>query len=212
MPFIQQTDPQRNASLSFALSMLDCDTKLMASPLTKSFLWLVHFDFPFLAYVHILQDLRERPTEEHAQQVWGALSDNYEARVKNPKQGEPIIIVFSRVILHAWEACELSFREQGKPVDPPRIVSDIRDRMTQMMSRFSQCGNIEEPTGIGSTNTTEAQMPMPMGFNGYSTEGQYFASSGAWGYPAMPGQAGSDANTNQFWPAMDWSWMQPPSW
>jgi hypothetical protein len=52
---VHQTEVQRNVAISYALSMLKCDTKLMSSPLTIGFLWLVYFDFPFLAYVHILK-------------------------------------------------------------------------------------------------------------------------------------------------------------
>lgn len=43
---VQQTATQRNSGISHALRMLECDTNLMASSLTKGYLWLIHFHFP----------------------------------------------------------------------------------------------------------------------------------------------------------------------
>jgi hypothetical protein len=49
--------------------------------LTKQFQWwTAWFQFPFPAYVHIIQDLRKRPLSIHAEQAWTKLSENYEAR------------------------------------------------------------------------------------------------------------------------------------
>lgn len=45
----QPTNAQRSAAISYALSMLECDTKLRTSPLTKGYLWLADFYFPALA-------------------------------------------------------------------------------------------------------------------------------------------------------------------
>ncbi|THC93154.1 hypothetical protein EYZ11_007363 [Aspergillus tanneri] len=69
--------------------MLECDTKLMTSPLTKGYLWLVHPNFPFPAYILVLQDLRKWPTEteRHADKAWEAMSDNYATRMMNEKTG-----------------------------------------------------------------------------------------------------------------------------
>ena len=55
---------QRDDALSYALEMLECDTKIMSSTVTKGFRWFNHFYFPFLAYIHIVQDLKRRPIDE----------------------------------------------------------------------------------------------------------------------------------------------------
>ncbi|RYP71776.1 hypothetical protein DL771_004588 [Monosporascus sp. 5C6A] len=73
---MEQTDTQRNTAFSYALSMLECDTKLMNSSLTTGYLWLLRFHFPFPAYIHILQDLRKRPAEDYAENAWEVMSDN----------------------------------------------------------------------------------------------------------------------------------------
>ncbi|KAK9319080.1 C6 zinc finger domain protein [Lipomyces orientalis] len=216
---VQQTDTQREAAISHALSMLECDTKLMTSPLTKGYLWLLHFYFPFTAYIHILQGLRKRPpTEDHAEKAWEVMSDNYEARVMNANQGGKLIFrVFSQIVLQAWEAREALFRQQDKPLEPPRIVSDIRNKVTQMTSNFSQNSNIERPNGAVGINSDEFPMPMPIDFGGhgpsYGTLEQGSTGSGPWGYPDIPWQATTDVDMNQFdWTAIDWNSMHARSW
>ncbi|KAL2215030.1 fungal-specific transcription factor domain protein [Thermoascus aurantiacus ATCC 26904] len=215
---VQQTDPQRNAAISHALRMLMCDTKLMTSPLTKGYLWLVHLHFPFPAYIHILQDLKKRPTEDYAEKAWEVMSDNYEARMMNTKQADrPFFIVFARIVLQAWEEREALFRQQDKPVELPRIVSDVRNKVMQMTSNFSPNSNIEQPSGAAGINMDEIPMPMPMEFGGhglsYGTGGQGSTGPGPGGYPDIPGQATMDVDMNQFdWTTIDWNLMHARGW
>lgn len=198
----QQNDAQRKAAVSYALSMLECDTKLMSSPLTKGYLWLIHFEFPFPAYVHIFQDLRKRPTEDYAKRAWDVMSDNYKARAMDPKNGEPMFIVFGQGVLYAWEACEAALGPNDTPPKPPPIVSDVRDKLAQIRSNFPQADNIERSVGPAAVNMAE------MGFSNYSAGDQCFTRSGLGSYPDNPGQAIMDFDTlNQFWTTMDWNWM-----
>jgi hypothetical protein len=206
---VPQTDVQRDTAISYAISMLKCDTKLMSSPLTKGYLWLVDFDFPFLAYVHILQDLRKRPTADHAKTSWDAMSDNYDARVMNPKQGEPIFVVFSRVVLQAWEKREAVSRQDE---ELPRIVSDVRNKLNHMRSILSQQSSMEQPSGAVGININESQMAIPRDFGNHGTEGQCFMSSRPGGHPEIPEQATMDVDVDQFWTTIDWSWMHTQDW
>ncbi|RYO77468.1 hypothetical protein DL766_005864 [Monosporascus sp. MC13-8B] len=141
----QQTDTQRNAAISHALRMLECDTKLMTSSLTRGYHWFLHFHFPFPAYIHILQDLKKRPAEDYAEKAWDVMSDNYETRFMNVKlDARPMFIVFSRIVLQAWEAREALSRHEDKPPETPRIVSDIRNKVMQMRTDFPQNSNKEQ--------------------------------------------------------------------
>lgn len=129
---VQQTDVQRDTAVSNALSMLECDTNLMTSPLTKGYLWFVHLHFPFPAYIHIVRDLRMRPVSDHSERIWEIMSDNYEARfIVKGQEDNPIFKVFVKMILLAWAAQELDFRQSGKQLVPPRIVSDIKQKVAQ---------------------------------------------------------------------------------
>lgn len=76
----KQTDSQRSAAFTYALSLRECDTKMRTSPLTKRFLLLVVFNVPALAYIHILGHIRRRPLEPLADEAWADMSANCEAR------------------------------------------------------------------------------------------------------------------------------------
>ncbi|KAH6886292.1 putative C6 transcription factor [Thelonectria olida] len=130
---VPETDAQRSAGISYALSMLECDMKLRTSPLTKGYLWFVGFYLPALAYLYTLNHLRKWPDSDHSAKAWAAIGENYEALTMNQKryeQSERGIYVhkFSQVVLQAWEARETLLKQQHKPLEPvPQIVLDIGD-------------------------------------------------------------------------------------
>ncbi|KAF3028651.1 hypothetical protein E8E15_010633 [Penicillium rubens] len=199
----QQTDTQRNVGISYALRMLECDTNLMTSPLTKGYLWLVHFHFPFPAYVHLLQELKKRPVEEHADRVWEVMSNNYEVRMMDAKEDDrPFFIIFSRIVFQAWKAREEVARQQGTPLVAPRIVSDIRNKLMQMMSNFGHDADTAQPSGAPAVNADNPSMPMDMEFNipmmNYGDGRQMPTSLRPWGYPEMAGPGSMDVDANQF--------------
>ncbi|KAJ9484144.1 hypothetical protein VN97_g9235 [Penicillium thymicola] len=199
----QQTDTQRNVGISYALRMLECDTNLMTSPLTKGYLWLVHFHFPFPAYVHLLQGLKKRPVEEHADRVWEVMSNNYEVRMMDAKEDDrPFFIVFSRIVFQAWKAREQVARQQETPLVAPRIVSDIRNKVMQMMSNFGHDADTAQPSGAPAVNADNLSVPMHMEFNipamDYDDGGQMPTSLRPWGYPEMAGPGSVDVDANRF--------------
>ncbi|KZF24113.1 putative C6 transcription factor [Xylona heveae TC161] len=201
-PLAQQTgmtDRQRDAATSYALCMLECDTKLMTSPLTKGYLWLVQFHFPFPAYLHIAQDLKKRPLEEYVEKTWKVMSDNYEARFLSIKQMNPFLKFLSKIILQAWEACEAAFQRLGKPLELPRIVPDIRSKMMQMTSN-AQNNKIDRPSGALDMSIDDFSMPIPMEFRGFGTpygmEGQDFAGLAPEIYPDIHRHTSMDVDMN----------------
>ncbi|KAL2698681.1 hypothetical protein AAEP93_010069 [Penicillium crustosum] len=200
---VQQTYLQRKVGISHALRMLECDTNLMTSPLTKGYLWHVHFQFPFPGYIHLLQDLKRRPVEGHTDHAWEVMSNNYEARMMDTKDDErPLFIVFSRIVLQAWGVREQVARQQQTPLVPPRIVSNIRNKLMQMMADFGQDADTVQPGGTSDLNADNLPIPMQMDFNvpgvAYGAGGQVPMSLGAWGYPEMSGLSSMDVDANQF--------------
>lgn len=116
--------------------MIECDTQLRTSPLTKGFLWLVEsFYSPILAYFQILNGLAQRFDNEHAEKAWSVMRDNYEASMSGPTHHRTRLVFvtkFSRVIVQAWEAREALLREQNSPAElPPHHVLDARDNVAQ---------------------------------------------------------------------------------
>lgn len=167
----QQIDPERDAALSHAFAMLDCDTKIMASPLTQGYRWLLHFYFPFPAYIHIAQDLKTRPNaigSEQADRAWEALSANYEARFAHTLTDDnPLFDIIAKTIFQAWEACEAPLRERAEQVPaPPRIVAHMRYKLDQAAKNRARKEGKEEQVEIegsagtvGSIGVMKAAMP-----------------------------------------------------
>lgn len=135
----QKTGARCDAATSYALSMVESDTKLMTSPLTKRYRWFIELHFPFPAYVHVFQELRKRPVRDNTRQIWEIMSGNCKARgmFSDPDDNSPttsnnpFFKVLSKMVLQAWEACEIAYNQAGKPAVPPRIVSEVQQKVAQ---------------------------------------------------------------------------------
>jgi hypothetical protein len=126
------TEAQRESAYSHALKMLSCDTKIMASPLTKGYLWMMDHNFPVIAYFQIVQHLRRRPMIPSAANAWAIMDENYESRFVGRVEGydrssSPLIRFFSKVILGAWDARDVAQQQRGgDQLLVPRIVTGLR--------------------------------------------------------------------------------------
>ena len=161
-PLVQQTDTQRDVAISYALSMLECDTKLMTSSLTRRYLWLLQFQFPFPAYIHIIQDLRKRPAEQHTGKAWNVLSENYEARSLDlTRNDNPLFAILARIVIVAWEAYEAVSTEIVEPLELPRIVSNIKHKMKGKASD-TKPGSTEQVGSAPAVKIGGFSRPMPI--------------------------------------------------
>lgn len=202
---VEQTDSQRDAAIPHVLSMLECDTKLMNSPLTKGYAWLIQSHFPAPAWLHIIQDLSKRPMQEYADKAWEVMSENWVAREMNDDKNNNVIFQsFSRSLAKAWEAREAA----STPLVTPSLILDLRQRNPPRGSnaQYSTTEQQKDATGI---NMDDFSIPMPMDFSGhgqpYGMAGYGSASTGN-GYPDTYGAATADVgNVNIDWTAYDWS-------
>ena len=161
---VRRTEAQRDAATSYALRMLECDTRIMTSTLTKGFLWLNHFHFPFPAYIQIAQDLRRRPTSEQAQKAWQVMSDSYEPWFDSQfRDNGPFFQMFTKIVLQAWEACEAASKRLGETLTPPRIVASLKHTLAQK-ARPAPITDTEQPECTLGMGIDESSIPMPIGF------------------------------------------------
>lgn len=140
------TEAQRATALSYALAMLQCDEKVLGSPLTKGYRWLLEDQFPFPAYVYVVQELRRRPLARHAAQAWRVMSDSFLARFQPVEpQFRPMFNIFGNFILRAWDAFEAARKRavaaakggSGEPagepdLTPPPLVPMIRRMLVEL--------------------------------------------------------------------------------
>jgi hypothetical protein len=209
---VRPTDAERSAAFSYALRMIECDTQLRTSRLTKGYLWLVDSYYPpILAYFHILNGLARRPAEELAKEAWSTMANNYEALVAGPKHHRTRLVFatkFPRTILQAWEAREALLTQQRVPPEiPPRLVLDAKAKMTQMNSSLPSApsGSWESPTGVNaSASSTTVVAPTfstspDLGGNQTSGGAIYFAA------PFSGGQYFDLSNQGMLNTAQSWS-------
>ncbi|KAI0474897.1 hypothetical protein GGR56DRAFT_485552 [Xylariaceae sp. FL0804] len=169
-PGIEITDQERDVSVSYAVDMLDHDTRIQVSPLTQGYRWFTDFYFPMLAHVHLVHDLQRRPLARIAERAWEAMYDNYHARVQQWESDNPITHLFANMMLQCWDHCETTALQMGEHLAVPRLVSDIRRRQQQIADSTRSFSHAGLPSDVmqldssiaGSAPPTNA-LPMSSG-------------------------------------------------
>lgn len=193
---VQQTDSQqRRASLSHALAMLECDTKLRTSPLTKRYLWYINFHVPAIAYFHIINHMKKDLNEgAMAEEAWKVMRDNWNARAANRamlrKRNEQMTFEgFVESVKKGWEAFGAAMR---------------RDMEDEALEKDDLLG-----TGAGE----DPSMACGSGdFSGQVMPEDSLNNVGGGLYPDMSGQFVMGGEMAHFWPAMDWRFMDTRPW
>jgi hypothetical protein len=214
-PTIAQSEAYLSEAVSHALRLLECDTKIVSSPLTTGYRWMPRYHFPFPAYIHLTKDLKKRPLSKQADQAWEAMNENCEARFgKEFEEPDPFIRVFARLVFDAWAAREAASAQLGETPVPPLIVLKVRDAAERLALDLGNSSAIRPDQRTGS-GATDVAMPMPMEFSGHVAPlsldrcvdyGAPQLSSG----DGVSGQQSLDINLNQLdWAAMDWRVGRP---
>jgi hypothetical protein len=213
-----QTDAQRDIGVGCAVKMLTCDTKVMGSPTTKGFIWMARFYFPFPAYIHILEDLKRRPTSKHADEAWEAMSDNYQVRFDPGRaRVSPMFDIFCKFVIQAWEAREAISISSGQPAIPPNLLSIVKEQIAKQVSP-DQGEAIQQPTPHDTPMTVDSlpiPVPMPMGFGIHNFLDNTVSQDDLVGTGSpFSGQNLLNIDVNQLpWTTMDWSFGgQRPWW
>lgn len=199
------SESQREAAISSALNMIECDTKILASPLVKKFHWLAHFYMPFFAYIHVTQSLKRRPGSAQAERAWEVMSDNYTARfgfLHNDYNA--FFLLFSRIVLEAWQAQE-TYEGPAESLVTPRIVVSVRHRLANP-AQYTETTDTEHAFKAMSMGVSDYALPLPDGFRNHNlllgmlgdnyAPQAYFDANGL----PLPGLDVDQIN----WAAMDW--------
>ncbi|KAI1371247.1 hypothetical protein F4677DRAFT_464488 [Hypoxylon crocopeplum] len=210
-PSAHRIDEELDHAMPYAFKMLECDTKIMTSPLTRGYLWLANFHFQLPAYIHIAQELRRNPLSKHADQAWELMSDNFEGRFAHVTVWpNPLSKLFLITVLPAWEAREAKNKDSGEPLTPPRIVTYLHKliQMTQNShdgQTYATDSHPDDAQNIDNIDFSTA-MPMSFGANLYGMGGQDdYSGIGAEAYPGILGQDPFNVDANQMnWSSMDW--------
>lgn len=124
------TNAQRDTAVTFCMRMLQADTQVRSEPTMKRYNWLIHFNFPFPAYLHIVQDIRKRPDAPNTGRCWEVMSDNYEARFLDVEPGVGLFHrLIAKLIVQTW--LDNVKRESANMTKPgiPRIVQHVARKL-----------------------------------------------------------------------------------
>ncbi|EPS36336.1 hypothetical protein H072_10164 [Dactylellina haptotyla CBS 200.50] len=192
--------------ISYALIMLESDTKLMSVPLAKGYIWYTIFHFPLPAYIHILQGLRKQPMMAGAGHAWEVMSTNLQIRTNVKRENRPLFVFFARMVLQTWRAREALWMEQGTPIEQqtvPWMVEDIRNKVAQMRINFPHTDDNNSANEQPGTSMSIDDFLMPMDISGGQIS---FTAGSSWSYPDMPVQAAMQIDMNQLdWTTIDWN-------
>lgn len=205
----EDSEMHLESAVPHALCLLECDTKIMSSPLTMPFRWMASYYFPFPAYIHLLEHLKKRPQSDWGDQAWEVMSDNFDARCPTtfPEEGA-FLAMFASFVLQAWAARETDVADADESLVAPRIVLKLREALSRRACGGQTAGldRHAEESGAGSDNTA---MPTLMEPGGHVTSGgpipnlQY----------AMPSPFPSSIQLGQLdWTTMDWGFGQGAGW
>jgi len=150
---IPPTEAHRDIAISHAIDMLNCDTKLMHSPLTKGYQWVIHFHFPFVAYIQIVQDLRRRPVSQYAARAWDSMSENYGARFGYQYKDDSVVFfnIFPKILLQAWNVRDTVFKQKGQILQPPQFVQTLKHVMKPRMDNVKNDNVMEGQADVGKS-------------------------------------------------------------
>jgi Fungal specific transcription factor domain len=201
---LHQAETQRDAALSYALSMLECYTKLMTSPLTKGFSWMVHSYFPFVGYIQIVQHLKWRPMSAQATAAWQVMSDNYHATTDLLSGGTRFFELLASFVLQAWGAREAALQESGSSLVTPQIVLSIRQRLARMAPNADNPG-ARQPHDAMDMGSPDFSMFTTVGRDVYNTTHNDYAFSGVGSCADIHGLSLQDIQRDHVdWSAMNW--------
>ena len=180
-----QTEARRGRALSYALRTLSYTTKIVASPLSKRYRWLLQYYFPLPAYVHVVQELKLRPLGEPADRAWGIMAENYDLLIDifiRRDHDYPIFKVFARPILAAWEVRMAALVERKEPVVPPKLVTRVQGQLA-LIEEAEQ--KFREETSGDTLGMNHLGLGVPMGLGALG--GQMDGDFGSGYTPALDG-------------------------
>jgi hypothetical protein len=214
---VQQAEAQRDAAVSFALKIIEYDTKIMRSSLTKGFTWLMVLYFPFIAYMHLLRYLKQQPASSQAEHIWELLSDNYDAHFGPAESDDSMFIkIVANLLLRAWEVREAEYNQLGGSLTPPRIVVSVRRRLIETTKdpRTLHGEYQNSATNIDSnvvSGHSQLVYPNQATFSGMSQLDAFqFAVAGSYQNTSASTLFDFDPNLTDF-SATDWATMNLPS-
>ncbi|KAH7137389.1 fungal-specific transcription factor domain-containing protein [Dactylonectria estremocensis] len=163
------SDAELDAIMVHTIAMLESDTKLMTSPLTKGYRWLLEKYFPLPAYMQIARDLRQRPISQKAERAWEVMSENFDARFNTnfDTTHSPIFKFFNKIIIEVWTTRAAELKRLGEVVTLPVIVTRINEASLYAL-QDKQSINPAQVDDVADVSVDSGSVQTPMAFYTHS--------------------------------------------
>jgi hypothetical protein len=206
---VSPTETDREILNTLALRMIDCDTNILTSTLTKGFHWFSHCYFPFPAQIHLVQDIRRRPLTPATTRAWECISNNYTARPDIPGGTDgPVFSMFAEMMMRAWRVCEAAYNQQGLPYTLPEVVADIKRKLAEKHENATAENLDQTMETVTIDDDLQPGMSPDNGFiNRYMLQDHYPGLIPMM-YPPLVPQVSPGFGMSQLpWTGMDWNTM-----
>lgn len=134
------TEERQESLMRVCVEAIEAYTACFTNPALERFNWFLTSSVPFLAYVHLLFNLRHRPAGELADRAWAVITTKTDVHGRpkwiwglSPSREEPedsaMQLAFANLTVKAWEAREAALRDKH-PAQVPDLVIKMRDKLT----------------------------------------------------------------------------------
>lgn len=105
---------ERDILFSLSLQMLENDNMVHSVPGLKRYLWHVHVNFQFDAFIILLSELRRRPNGEHSNRAWNHVQEAFNTHPELTSDDYALHKAIGNLTLRAWEIREAQLAQQNQ--------------------------------------------------------------------------------------------------
>ncbi|KAF5864377.1 hypothetical protein ETB97_007939 [Aspergillus alliaceus] len=156
-------DQERGFLFMTAIEMLEYDNIIHTTDNLRNFLWYTQLLVPLPGYIFLVSELRQRTTGELCERAWKAIFDNHNHRCLIRKLQSPMHFAFGRMLIKAWSAREEAELQLGRNIQPPELVTRLRQHMSQNTQPSRSAPGLEDKDTTAGTGMWVGNTPVPNG-------------------------------------------------
>jgi hypothetical protein len=144
-------DREREALFLSAIQMLEYDSVIYSTNSLTGFLWYARLQAPLPGYIFLVNELRQRNTGQLCERAWKGLCDSYDHRGLSRNAKSPMHTAFGKMVIKAWDAHEKAELQLGRTVQPPKLVTFLRQCLSLNAEKHQVPSNSQQ--GSDTTRT-----------------------------------------------------------
>lgn len=137
--------PERDTLFVEAINMVEYDNMIVGHDALQGFMWYMMMNFPFPAYIFLLNELRARRTGDLCDRAWNVIIENHERRGLQHLLKGPLHVAFGSMFLKAWDVREAAEAQNGRELQIPKLINILRQRAKRMPPPKRPAGSSSAP-------------------------------------------------------------------